>query len=544
MEDKNQIKEINQGKEKKEEEIDQKLFSNYSKEFSELLEEKNLQFKLLKHLYELDNFKYQKLAAVEKKMEELEKDITLNIEEITKIKDTPIFRLYIILREINKIELNHFQRYHDYILSKGNYLLSIASFIQDYMHLDNYYKGIGPLKEELNESYRKIELKSIDKYLKGEYDLKLTRRNKIISTDEIKFAGKTENKIYSLYLFNKQNKKESNPNVHLKETFKRLKTFSDSIKDVDENKLNVLKKEINSLYELSEKGDIYEIWNFNAPMIQSEYKFNLFHISSIPLNDKLELNEENKYELSKKDNDKDNILKFIQDRKVEDIVLHLNTMAGEMLKSKNLINEILDTNSTQYKISKSIVEELMKLLVNYNNIRATLQVINDFRGKNGFQIKKDVFDIVIKIFEKAADYLLKNPDYHLADMLTTTSETYYYLTKIGEKEEKHFINDELKEHKLFKIEAFWEKFMRYRLNNEEKKLKISSEKIKRGELNEDEIKLVYSNILGAIVHFPLKKDTFGVPKESIERIVKKIIEKYPKKVQNLVLEFLSDQLSN
>jgi histone H3/H4 len=63
-------------------------------------------------------------------------------------------------------------------------------------------------------------------------------------------------------------------------------------------------------------------------------------------------------------------------------------------------------------------------------------------------------------------------------------------------------------------------------------------------LNEDEIKLVYSNILGAIVHFPLKKDTFGVPKESIERIVKKIIEKYPKKVQNLVLEFLSDQLSN
>ena len=538
MEDKNQIKEINQGKEKKEEEIDQKLFSNYSKGFSVLLEEKNLQFKLLKHFYELDNFKLEKLIEAKNKMEELERDTTLDMEEITKIKDTPIFRLYIILKEINKIELNHLQKYNDYLALKRTYLISIGCFIQDYMHLDNYYKGIGPLKERLNERYRKIEIKSIDKYIEGEYKKRLTRRNKIISTDEIKFAGKTENQIY---LLNKQNKKESNPNAHLKETFKRLKTFSDSIKEVDENKLNVLKKEINSLYELSEKGDIYEIWNFNAPMIQSEYKFNLFHISSIPLNDKLELNEKNKFELTKV---KDNILKFIQDRKVEDIVLHLNTMAGEMLKSKNLINEILDTNSTQYKISKSIVEELMKLLVNYNNIRATLQVINDFRGKNGFQIKKDVFDIVIKIFEKAADYLLKNPDYHLADMLTTTSETYYYLTKIGEKEEKHFINDELKEHKLFKIEAFWEKFMRYRLNNEEKKLKISSEKIKRGELNEDEIKLVYSNILGAIVHFPLKKDTFGVPKESIERIVKKIIEKYPKKVQNLVLEFLSAQLSN
>ena len=340
---------------------------------------------------------------------------------------------------------------------------------------------------------------------------------------------------------NKQNKKESNPNAHLKETFKRLKTFSDSIKEVDENKLNVLKKEINSLYELSEKGDIYEIWNFNAPMIQSEYKFNLFHISSIPLNDKLELNEKNKFELTK---DKDNILKFIQDRKVEDIVLHLNTMAGEMLKSKNLINEILDTNSTQYTISKSIVEELMKLLVNYNNIRATLQVINDFRGKNGTKFKKNVFDIVIKIFEKAADYLLKNPDYHLAAMLLIISPTYYYLTKIGEKEEKHFICDEIKEHKLFKIQAFWKEFLRYRLANDEKKmtLKISKEKIRRGELNEREIAMVYNTLLSAISSLPTTTNNFGVPEESLKRILNEIIKEYPDKVQEMIQEFLSSQL--
>ena len=169
MEDKNQIKEINQGKEKKAEEIDQKLFSNYSKEFSELLKEKNLQFKLLKHFYELDNFKLEKLIEAKNKMEELERDTTLDMEEITKIKDTPIFRLYIILKEINKIELNHLQKYNDYLALKRTYLISIGCFIQDYMHLDNYYKGIGPLKERLNERYRKIEIKSIDKYIEGEY---------------------------------------------------------------------------------------------------------------------------------------------------------------------------------------------------------------------------------------------------------------------------------------------------------------------------------------------------------------------------------------
>ena len=304
-----------------------------------------------------------------------------------------------------------------------------------------------------------------------------------------------------------------------------------------------MKININSLYELSEKGDIYEIWNFNAPMIQSEYKFNLFNIDSIPLNDDLELNEKNKFELTNKDNDKDNILKFIQDRKVKDIVLYLNTMAGEMLKSKNLINKILDTNSTQDTISQRVVEELMKLLYNFNNIRATLQVLNNFRAQS-FGLKKEVFDIVIKIFEKVADYLLKNPDYHLADMLLIISQTYYYLTKKGEKEEKHFICDEIKEHKLFKIEAFWKEFLRYRLANDEKKmpLKISKEKIRRGELNEREIAMVYNTLLSAISSLPTTTNNFGVPEESLKRILNEIIKEYPKKVQEMIQVFLSSQL--
>ena len=540
MEDKNEVEKNNEGKEKKEEEeIDQKLFSNYSKDFSILLEEKNLQFKLLQHIYELDNFKYEKLAAVEKKMEELEKDITLNIEEITKIKDTPIFRLYIILREINKIELNHFQRYHDYILSKGNYLSSIACFIQDYMYLDNYSKIIGPLKEELYDRYRKIELKSIDKYLKEKYYLKLTRQTKIKSTYEITKANQTENRINSLI---KQNNEKVNPNAHLKNAFYRLNIFSNSIMEEDKNKLNDLKKEINSIYELSEKGQIYEIWNFNAPMIQSEYKFKLFNISSIPLDDKFELNKENKYDL--KDKDSNNILNFIKDRKEGGIALLLNKMADEILKSKNLINEILDTNSTQVTISENVVEELMKLLYNYNNIRATLQVLNNFRAKS-FGLKKEVFDIVVKIFKKFADYFFNNPDYELVSILILMSQT-YYLNETEKEEEKHFISNEIKEHKLFKIEAFWKKSLSYLLTKEAKNLpsKISIEKIRRGELNEEKTEKVYTILLGAIATFPKSAYVFGVPKENLERIVNEVCREYPKQFQDMIKKFLSDQLSN
>ena len=492
MEDKNEVEKNNEGKEKKEEEeIDQKLFSNYSKDFSILLEEKNLQFKLLQHIYELDNFKYEKLAAV-------------------------VFRLYIILREINKIELNHFQRYHDYILSKGNYLSSIAYFIQDYMYLDNYSKIIGPLKEELYDRYRKIELKSIDKYLKGSpYYLKLTRQTKIKSTYEITKANQTENRINS---FIKQNNKKVNPNDHLKNAFYRLNIFSNSIMEEDKNKLNDLKKEINSIYELSEKGQIYEIWNFNAPMIQSEYKFKLFNISSIPLDDKFELNKENKYDL--KDKDSNNILNFIKDRKEGGIVLLLNKMADEILKSKNLINEILDTNSTQVTISENVVEE-------------------------SFGLKKEVFDIVVKIFKKFADYFFNNPDYELVSILILMSQT-YYLNETEKEEEKHFISNEIKEHKLFKIEAFWKKSLSYLLTKEAKNLpsKISIEKIRRGELNEEKTEKVYTILLGAIATFPKSAYVFGVPKENLERIVNEVCREYPKQFQDMIKIFLSDQLSN
>ena len=73
-------------------------------------------------------------------------------------------------------------------------------------------------------------------------------------------------------------------------------------------------------------------------------------------------------------------------------------------------------------------------------------------------------------------------------------------------------------------------------------LKISKEKIRRGELNEREIAMVYNTLLSAISALPTTTNNFGVPKEFLKRILNEIIKEYPEKVQEKIQVFLSSQL--
>ena len=150
MEDKNQIKEINQGKEKKEEEIDQKLFSNYSKEFSELLSEKERQFSLLKSFYELDQYNLKHINEIEERMKNFDETFLMKEEDIAGLEDTLIFKLCKILKKINKTELNYLQKHSNYLSCRCGIFYSIGRFIEQYQYLNNYYSGIKPLINDLN----------------------------------------------------------------------------------------------------------------------------------------------------------------------------------------------------------------------------------------------------------------------------------------------------------------------------------------------------------------------------------------------------------
>jgi len=442
-------------------------------------------------------------------------------EDIAGLEDTLIFKLCKILKKINKTELNYLQKHSNYLSCRCGIFYSIERFIQQYQYLNNYYSGIKPLINDLNASYKNIELKSNDKYIESKH-ITLARKNKIKSTDEIIKARKFEEQIDKI---NKQKKEVVFLNLELKTAISRLKKFSDSIKEEvqDKDNLNDLKKEINSIYELSEKGQIYDIWNFDAPMIQSEYKFNLFDIKPIPLNDG------NKYNLTA--DDQDNILIFIKNREVNGKVLYFNKIADDMLKSKNLIKKILGTNSTQDTTSENEVEELIKLLVNYNNIKTTLIQLNNFRAES-VKLKKEVFETAKKILETTADYLLKNPYSDLAHLLIILSETF------KKENTEYFLCEDIKKHKLFKIDAFWENLLLHHMDERlfGNKQEISKERIKKKDLNSNESLKVGNLILAAIIGFKTKKESFGMSEERIMKIVYKILAEYQEDVQDYVVK--------
>lgn len=536
MEDKNEINKKNEKTEKNE-----NAFSTYSKDFSVLLKEKDMLVDLFNSYYELDKYNLDNIAILFERMKQFNDKFLVDPEIPSELKDTPIIRLCKILKEINSSELKYFESLFDYFCKKANMICSFEKFLLYYKNLQLWFNGIEPLRKNLNAAYRNIELRTIDKYIDETLKKKVEREAKINTKKEMKTAKGLENLIQKNRETFKLQHGIDFPSKYLKKAIECLNQFSNSIKEEDKNKLNNIKKEINSIYELSKKGEIYEIWNFDAPRIQSEYKFHLLETNEIPLNDKKNIKKEDILVLT--DEDRKNILEKIQNIQKDGIVLDLNEKAGKILKANNLINKILDMKHTQETISDKEVEELMKLLANYNNMKTILTVINDRRSKDQNTIK-DIFDILKKIFLKVADYLLENPDNNLADKLTVLSETYYLE---DEKKGNHYICTDIKEHKLFKIEAFWVQLMRYYLDKElynNKHVKISREKIKKKALTEDESKQVGNIILASIGNFHTKVDSFGIPKEKVKAMFMKTIDEYQKSVQDYVLDFILLQFNN
>ena len=538
MENTNEINQKNEKTEKNE-----NIFSIYSKDFSELLEEKDMQVGLLDSYYKVDKYNLDTIVDLREKMKKFNDNFLVD-PNLSKIKNTPIFKLCEILKEINSSELKYFEILFNYFCEKSDIIYTLEKFLLYYKYSDLYYSGIGPLKKNLNVAYRNIELRTIDKYIKEKYKKKIERNVTINSKDEIKKAKLIEKSIKEkIDSFNKQYVIDS-PNKYLKKAIEGLKDFSGLIKEEDEKKLKYLKKEINSIYEQSKKGEIYEIWNFDSPRIQSEYKFHLLETNEIPLNDKVDINKKDILILT--NDDRCRILEKIQNLKIGDKVLDLYGKAGEILKANILINKIIDTNhSKKETIVKEEVEELMKLLVNYNNMRITLKVLNDRRSAN-LEIKKEIFDILKNIFVKVADYLFDNPNNILAGSLNILSETFYFKDERKAKEH-HYICDDIKEHKLFKIDAFWEKVMRYYMDKELcniKFVKENSEKIKKGDLNEDEATQLGLFIFSALAKKKNKKESFGMPIERIMSIVDNITAQYQKSVRDFVRTAILEDLNN
>ena len=188
-----------------------------------------------------------------------------------------------------------------------------------------------------------------------------------------------------------------------------------------------------------------------------------------------------------------------------------------------------DTNDLKY-VHENDIKHLYKLLNKHHNRAVCLQTLSHFRTLGKFSIPSKIFEIIEKCLLIILDNVIKDEDYHMAKTAMVLSQTYF---KIDENHNKYYLQNIIKEHKLFKNLQFWEKSLDSSLKNEINRVKnIRKENETNNNLNSEQNKIIEDDIeiyndiaFGQIVSTVNSMIEFDINKESIKQIIEpKIVE--------------------
>ena len=497
-----------------------------------MLKKKEKQYELFQKYFEHDNGITSNLINLKKEKQNFDQTFLAN-PNLDKIKNTPIFYLCEILKEMNLKELDSLEGFST-LLEKKN---EINRLIDNFSNPEKNYEGIkSSIKDDLKKIYEKIESKIIADYIKEHYcknGEKINSKVDINLEEEIKNAAKLEKEIH-LRRF---------PNELLKEIIKKMSEFIGLIGEKDDEEkiiLNEIKKEIDSIMKDSESGEISKKWNFDEPMLKKidiGYFFNVIHNNIMQLNNYFELEEDKKDKknsITLKQEDIDNILEQMMD-KIHNLALY--EKVKDVQKIRKLINKLLYINDNKEKpaepISKEETEKLMGLLSNYENIDFCSQHIENLRGDKD-KLNEYEFNIMGDIFKKIATFAWENrvPDFFQKIIMTSNN---YYLEK--ENKKKFFLYQIIKEDKLFKEIALWEFYLHYKFSVAKKKENLDDDKIQNAvNLSDKNITLLAYTLYGVFQSAYI----FGISEESFKKLINKEINKFPERYKEQIQKIVSE----
>ena len=191
------------------------------------------------------------------------------------------------------------------------------------------------------------------------------------------------------------------------------------------------------------------------------------------------------------------------------------------------INDLSEKNNNELKyVHENDIQQLYKLLNNHHNRAVCLQTISHFRTSGKFCIPPKIFDIIGKCLLIIIDNVIKDEDYKMAKTAMILSQTYF---KMDDKNEKYYLQNVIKDHKLFSNNEFWEKTLDNSLKNEINRVKnIKNENEFKNEINiEDDNIEKYNDIaFGQIVSLVNSMIDFDINIEIIKKIIEPKIEEY------------------
>ena len=183
--------------------------------------------------------------------------------------------------------------------------------------------------------------------------------------------------------------------------------------------------------------------------------------------------------------------------------------------------EIKNNELLKY-VHENDIKQLYKLLNNHHNRAVCIQTLSHFRTSGKFCIPPKVFDIIGKCLLIIIDNVIKDEDYSMTKTAMILSQTYF---KMDEKNERYYLQNVIKNHKLFSNMQFWENALDISLKNEIKRVK----NIKNGNENKienDDIEKYNDIAFGQIVSLVNSMIDFDINKENIKKIIEPKIEEY------------------
>ena len=198
----------------------------------------------------------------------------------------------------------------------------------------------------------------------------------------------------------------------------------------------------------------------------------------------------------------------------------------EKIKMNHLTIKLLSNIKKEYtekeellNITQNELDLIESLLEKRCNRIVFLHKLNKFRALGNYMVTKVLYSIISKYFIKILNFIKKDYDAFPAKNVIVLSQTYYMI----EKEEKIYIQEDIKEHEIFKDNQFWENLFNFFMNKEIQKLRKSFD------LNEEKSdeKSHYNKLaFGQIMTICNNMLEFGYNKDDIYKFIEPKIKYY------------------
>ena len=405
-------------------------------------------------------------------------------------------------------------------------ILKIFDSLDNQETMKNKFKGLGNFGKAFNDSYNE-KFEKIKNATTAFYKDFESFMNSIFNFYKKSFFGPVRD-----FVTDKNNTqlKAEHFNENLNSVLKKIdENFSEINFDI--YKINTIKYNTKDENHLSENGK-------NLMQIIRKKKFDekdIFYVAK----------KMNNFEFV----DKKEYILDIEKEKIK-LLEKLNKLFRYANKNRVKKNSENKSNSNSednlIDLNKNKVEEpndedfnyICKLMKKKEYRDYLLTKLNNYRAEGSLEMPENVYNYFVKIFLEIMKYLVEekekdsvkelNIDYTATRYIFILSQTFYY----KKDNEKIYLQNGIKNQKIFQSDEFWIKLLEYNIKQEMDKLASKSQK--KFDEKEKGKEICIMQILPYLSGF----DGFGVSKEAMDKITNFFIKKYElnEESQKLIFE--------